>query len=66
MKEGRIQIVKGWSLLYGRCLSQEECKEISDNLNGFFSLLKEWDDKVKKNEEERNCNLRGSDIPSQT
>jgi len=39
-------------------LTEEDAREIIGNITGFFSVLKEWDDKLRKNkEDERNCNL---------
>jgi len=37
------------SKLYGRQITEEEYREICDNLNGFFKTLQEWD------KEEREC-----------
>lgn len=39
-----------WSKLYGRQITEEEHKEICDNLSGFFKMLHEWDkeDKVRQ------------------
>jgi len=31
-----------WSKLYGRQISEEEYREICDNLSGFFKALREW------------------------
>lgn len=39
-----------WSSKYEKSLTREEITEISDNLAGFFSVLKEWDDKEGKPE----------------
>jgi hypothetical protein len=53
-----------WSDFYEKSLSEEEHKEISHNLNGFFSVLKEWDENLKRNQEdERNSDLRNSNNP---
>ncbi|MFA5039626.1 MAG: hypothetical protein WC732_08115 [Candidatus Omnitrophota bacterium] len=32
-----------WSKRYGRQLSEEEHREICDNLSGFFKILHGWD-----------------------
>ena len=37
-----------WTSLYGRYISQENYKQICQSLDGFFSTLKEWDNKAKK------------------
>ena len=34
-----------WSKLYGRQITEEEYKQIGDNLSGFFVTLHEWDKK---------------------
>ena len=34
--------IKEWSRLYGRQITEEEYKEISDNLRGFFDILHTW------------------------
>jgi hypothetical protein len=41
--------VDQWSKLYGRQITEEEYREICDNLSGFFKLLHEWDknDKIQ-------------------
>jgi hypothetical protein len=61
VKERGTHSAEGWSQLYGKPVSQEECREICDNLCGFFSVLKEWDDKERRSaENERDCDLRNS------
>lgn len=35
--------IKRWSQLYGRQITEEEYREICDNLKGFFDTLREWD-----------------------
>jgi len=37
-----------WSKLYGRQITEEEYKEICNNLSGFFKTLHEWDKEEKK------------------
>jgi hypothetical protein len=39
--------IEGWSKLYGRQISGEEYREICDNLNGFFKIVREWDKEEK-------------------
>lgn len=41
--------IKVWSKLYGRQITEEEYREICDNLSGCFKLLREWnkDEKAK-------------------
>jgi len=38
------QQIEGWTKVYGRPISEEEFLEICDNLNGFFTTLKQWSD----------------------
>ncbi|MCK9573477.1 MAG: hypothetical protein M0R20_03635 [Candidatus Omnitrophica bacterium] len=40
--------IKQWSRLYGRQITEEEYKEICDNLSGFFKILYEWDKAEKE------------------
>jgi thiaminase len=40
--------IKKWAEVYGRPISEEEYREICQNLDGFFNTLKEW-----VNEEEK-------------
>lgn len=55
-KEEQIQ---GWSKLYGKPISEEDFKEICDNLYGFFSTIKQWDDEERiKQEDERIDDIR--------
>jgi hypothetical protein len=66
MKEERTQSKEEWSQIYGKRLSQGECKEICDNLCGFFSVLRKWNDNENEElEDERNRGLRNSNNPSQ-
>ncbi|MCX7661471.1 MAG: hypothetical protein N2Z79_02160 [Candidatus Omnitrophica bacterium] len=46
--------IKSWSELYGRPISEEEYKEICQNLREFFSILREWveDEERRKNDEQ--------------
>jgi hypothetical protein len=34
--------IKDWSRLYGRHITEEENREITTNLTGFFKILREW------------------------
>ena len=36
--------INQWSKLYDRQITEEEYKEICDNLRGFFKLLHEWNE----------------------
>lgn len=52
------QIIQEWSKLYGKPISEEEFAEICQNLNGFFTTLKEWHDEERiRLENERTCNI---------
>lgn len=51
LKEQQIQ---GWSSLYNKPISEKELAEISDNLNGFFTVLKKWNDETNEINEEIN------------
>lgn len=46
-KEKMEEQIENWSKLYDTPISEEEYKEICRNLDGFFSILKEWDDKER-------------------
>lgn len=54
----REQQAREWSRLYDKPISEKELTEISDNLSGFFTVLKEWDDKAHKTSEEINDSSR--------
>jgi chemotaxis regulatin CheY-phosphate phosphatase CheZ len=41
--------IKNWSKLYGKAISEDEYKEICRNLDGFLSLLREWNEEESKN-----------------
>lgn len=56
--------IEGWSKLDGRPISEQEYKNICNNLNDFFSVLKKWNDKEKL-EDEGNCGLRSSNNSGQ-
>ena len=61
------QQITGWSKLYGKQISEEEYKEICDNLYGFFSTIKQWDDEERiKQENERINSVRSPDNSSKT
>ena len=38
------QQIQEWSRLYDRSIPEEEFAEICQNLNGFFTTLKQWSD----------------------
>jgi hypothetical protein len=40
--------IKAWSKLYGRQITEEEYREICNNLYGFFKILLEWDKEDKE------------------
>lgn len=54
-----------WNSQYQRDLAGREIEEITTNLTGFFSLLKEWDDKnnMKEDEMNENGNFETTDLP---
>ena len=62
------QQIQEWSKVYDRPISDEELTaEINDNLNGFFTTLKEWDDEERtKLENERTCSVGNPNNSSQT
>jgi hypothetical protein len=39
--------IKAWSRLYGRQITEEEYREISDNLRGYFETLHSWNEEEK-------------------
>jgi len=41
--EDRASLIQAWSELYGRQITEEEYREICDNLKGFFDILLKWD-----------------------
>jgi len=52
------QQIQEWSKLYDKPISEEEFAEICQNLNGFFTTLKEWHDEERmKLENERTYNI---------
>ena len=46
-KINKQEQIDKWSKLYSRQISEEEYKQIHNNLNGFFELLNKWDKKYK-------------------
>ncbi len=57
------QQIEGWSKLYGKRISEEEFKEICDNLYGFFNTIKQWDDEERtKRENERTNNIGNKSV----
>ena len=56
--------IEVWQPLSEKKLNEEDAREIIENITGFFSTLKRWDDKEKEeSEDERNCDLRSSNNP---
>jgi len=48
------EALQEWERLYGKPVSEEEYREICNNLYGFFTLLDKWDKEsspTKKNNE---------------
>ena len=62
----RQQQIDQWSKLYGRQISDEEYRCIFQNLNGFFSTLKQWsdDDERMLKENGQNNDQRSELLPS--
>lgn len=59
--------IQVWQPLSEKKLNEEDAREIIENITGFFSTLKKWDDKEKeKLEDEGNCGLRSSNNSGQT
>ncbi len=55
-----------WQPLCEEKLSEEDAREIIENIAGFFTILKKWDDEERrKQENERDCSLRNSNNPYQ-
>ena len=54
------QQIQKWSKMYGRPISEEEFAEICDNLNGFFTTLKQWSDEEERKlaENGQSCDKR--------
>ena len=40
--------INRWSKLYGRQITEEEYREIRNNLSGFFGVLYEWNKEDKR------------------
>ena len=60
-KEFLERTIQVWQPYTPTPLSLEDGREICDNLCGFFSVLKKWNDQEKeKLEDEGNCGLRSS------
>lgn len=49
LKEQQIQ---EWSRLYDKPISDKEFTEICNNLNGFFTTLKQWSETAEKTRSE--------------
>ncbi len=61
------QQIQEWSKLYDKPISGEEFTEICQNLNGFFTTLKQWsDDEERKLAENGQGNDKRSIILSLT
>jgi hypothetical protein len=43
MKTDKQSQINEWSRLYGRQITEEEYRQICDNLKGFVETLQEWD-----------------------
>ena len=41
--------IKEWLRLYGRQITEEEYREICENLKGFFGILHEWNKESDSN-----------------
>lgn len=54
--------IKNWEILYDRIISEEEYKEICQNLSGFFTTLKQWSDDDERMLKE---NGQNNDKPSE-
>jgi hypothetical protein len=54
------QQIQGWSGLCDKSITEEEYNQIVANLDGFFSVLKSWDDERKNSKNERNDTDRNS------
>jgi len=66
-KEFLEKTIQVWQPYSSTPLSLEDGREICGNLCGFFSVLKEWDEKERRRvENEGSCDLRDSDNPNQT
>lgn len=40
--------IDNWPNLYGKQITEEEDRQICDNLSGFFKMLHEWDRRDKE------------------
>jgi len=55
--------IEDWSRRYGKPISETEYKNIYENLNGFFTVLKDWDEVEKRsNENDRDKDIRSRDL----
>jgi chemotaxis regulatin CheY-phosphate phosphatase CheZ len=53
--------IEKWNRLYGHQISENEYTELCTNLNGFFTILKEWDNEERTRlENERTCSVGNS------
>ena len=55
---------KNWEKLYGKSISETDYTSLCQNLSGFFSVLRGWDNPERKSKEnERNCDNGSKHIP---
>jgi len=55
-----------WQPLSERKLNEENAREIIENITGFFSTLRRWEDEERKRQkDEGNCGLRSSNNSGQ-
>lgn len=67
MEASKQEQIQEWSKFYSMTISEEELAEISNNLNGFFTTLKKWNDEERiKLENERTCSVGNSNNSGQT
>lgn len=60
-KESQIQ---EWSRLYNRPISEQELTEIYNNLNGFFSILRQWSEDEKNRTKANSFPLEEAKAPA--
>jgi hypothetical protein len=47
--------IKKWSRLYGRQITEEEYRQVCDNLGSFFDILHKWDKAEKEKQQPTIC-----------
>lgn len=52
-----------WSQKTGRQISEEDAREINANLSGFFSVLREWDERDHNHPATHDDNSTGLVLP---